>query len=48
MNLLNLTPGPRVGLVLEKLFKEVDENGLDNDKKVLLEKAKEVNVEEKI
>lgn len=48
MNLLNLTPGPRVGFVLEKLFKEVDENGLDNNKDVLLEKAKEINIEEKI
>lgn len=42
---LKLKPGPKIGGVLKKLFFEVTENQLPNEKEVLLEKLKEINNE---
>lgn len=41
MKALMLKPGPRVGEILEQLFKEVEEKKIPNEKKVLLAKLKE-------
>jgi tRNA nucleotidyltransferase/poly(A) polymerase len=38
----NLTPGPKVGKILEKLFEEVTEKGLVNDTEVLMERLREM------
>lgn len=40
MKELNLKPGPEVGKILEKLFEEVVEKKVENDKDLLLEKLK--------
>lgn len=42
MNVLSLKPGPKVGELLDKLFDEVSEKGLPNEKEVLMEKLKEI------
>lgn len=42
MKELKLSPGPKVGEILKKLFDKVVENQLPNEKKVLLEKLKEI------
>ncbi len=44
MEILNIPPGPKVGEVLNQLFTEVVENGLANEKKVLIEKIREGNI----
>lgn len=40
MNTLNLKPGPKVGQVLKKIFEQVVENKLPNQRKILLEEIK--------
>lgn len=40
MNILNLKPGPKVGQVLKKIFEQVIENKLLNQRDVLLEQIK--------
>ncbi len=40
MKELKLKPGPRVGEILEKIFKEVEDKKLENKKEMLLEKLK--------
>jgi len=42
MRIFNIKPGPKVGEVLNKLFQEVVEKKLPNEKRVLLERAKEI------
>jgi tRNA nucleotidyltransferase/poly(A) polymerase len=42
MKTLNLQSGPQVGRILNKIFKEVVEEGLTNEKKSLLKRVKEV------
>lgn len=42
MEELNLKPGPQVGKILQKLFEEVVEKKLENNKKALLEKLKKI------
>ncbi len=42
MKTLNLKPGPKVGQILEKLFKEVEEKIIENVKDVLLKRTKEL------
>ncbi|MBU0569334.1 HD domain-containing protein, partial [Patescibacteria group bacterium] len=42
MEKLNLNPGPEVGKVLDKLFDEVVENSVPNEKEALLEKLEKV------
>jgi tRNA nucleotidyltransferase (CCA-adding enzyme) len=41
MEILNLKPGPKVGEILQKLFNEVVENNLLNEREVLLQKLEE-------
>jgi len=41
MKVLNLTPGPKVGEILQKLFEEVVEKKIDNNKDTLLQRLKE-------
>ncbi len=41
MRELNLKPGPRVGEILNQLFKEVEEKRVENEKELLLNKLKE-------
>ncbi|OGM11908.1 hypothetical protein A2Z22_01600 [Candidatus Woesebacteria bacterium RBG_16_34_12] len=41
MKELNISPGPKVGEVLEKLFEEVVEKNLENEKDTLLKRLKE-------
>lgn len=41
MKELNLKPGPEIGIVLKRLFHEVVENQLPNEKEILLKKLKE-------
>lgn len=43
MKELDLKPGPKVGEILEKLFKKVEKKEIDNQKEVLLEEAKKLN-----
>jgi poly(A) polymerase/tRNA nucleotidyltransferase (CCA-adding enzyme) len=43
MKVLNLTPSPKVGEVLQKLFEEVVEKKIDNEKDILLQKLKELS-----
>ena len=40
MKELNLKPGPKVGEILEKIFKEVEEKNIENEKESLLKKLK--------
>ncbi|MEN9327283.1 MAG: hypothetical protein RI947_91 [Candidatus Parcubacteria bacterium] len=42
MKLLNERPGPRIGEILKKLFEEVVEGNVKNEREPLLEKLKEV------
>lgn len=42
MEKLNIPAGPKVGEILEKLFNEVVENGVPNEREILIEKLKEV------
>jgi tRNA nucleotidyltransferase (CCA-adding enzyme) len=42
MKELNLKPGPKVGEILEKLFNEVVEKGVENEKEALLSKLKDL------
>lgn len=42
MKTLKIKPGPKVGEILESLFKEVEEKKLPNDKKSLLKKLNEI------
>ncbi len=46
MEMLKIKPGPMVGMILEKMFTEVMEGNLENEKTVLLTRAKEIFVEE--
>lgn len=43
MKTLNLKPGPKVGDILEKLFKKVEEKKIKNSKDVLLKQLKEIS-----
>ncbi len=43
MSVLGITPGPKVGEILGKLFDEVVENQLSNERDTLLEKLKQLN-----
>lgn len=43
MKELDLKPGPKIGEILQKLFKEVDEDMEKNNKEYLLKKAKELS-----
>ena len=45
MKELNLKPGPKVGEILEKLFNEVLEKKIPNERKTLLNKLKEIKNE---
>ena len=40
MKELNLKPGPDVGKILKKLFKEVEDKKVPNEKEALLERVK--------
>jgi tRNA nucleotidyltransferase (CCA-adding enzyme) len=40
MRELNIKPGPKVGEILDKLFKEVEEKNIPNEKETLLEELK--------
>lgn len=42
MTILNLKPGPKVGDILNALFKEVTENKLENDREILLKKVNDI------
>ncbi len=42
MKILNITPGPQVGEILEKLFCKVVENKIDNSKEDLVKAAKDL------
>ncbi len=42
MKELNIKPGPNVGIILEKLFEETDEDLSKNSKKYLLQRAREI------
>lgn len=42
MKTLNLEPGPKVGKILEKLFKEVEDKKIPNEKEVLIESLKKI------
>lgn len=42
MNTLSLKPGPKVGEILDKLFNEVVDKKIDNEKKALLERLKDL------
>ncbi|MBI4157802.1 CCA tRNA nucleotidyltransferase, partial [Candidatus Woesebacteria bacterium] len=39
---LKLKPGPKVGEILNKLFEEVVEKKVDNDKKLLLKRISKI------
>ena len=43
MKALDIKPGPEVGKILNRLFKEVVEKKVPNEKKVLLKKIKEIS-----
>ena len=42
MKILGLQSGPRVGRILNKIFKEVVEKGTPNERKILLKRIKEI------
>ena len=42
MRVLKLKPGPKVGEILEKLFNEVVENNIPNEREVLLKNIKTI------
>ncbi len=42
MKILNLPSGPEIGQLLQKLFVEVTENNLPNEKEILMNKVKEI------
>ncbi len=42
MKILGLQSGPRIGKILNKIFKEVVEKGTPNEKKLLLKRIKEI------
>ncbi len=44
MNELKIKPGPQIGKLLGKLFSEVQDNKLPNNKKALLKKLKEISI----
>ncbi len=44
MKELNLKPGPRIGEILKKLFEEVEEKKIPNEKKALLAHLKSLNI----
>ena len=44
MKILGIPPGPKVGEVLEKLFEEVVEKKIENNKDLLLKRLKEINI----
>jgi tRNA nucleotidyltransferase/poly(A) polymerase len=46
MKILNIEPGPKVGQILDKLFEEVSEKKLPNEKDVLMEKVKEIKYDD--
>lgn len=43
MRIFNIKSGPQVGKILNQLFKEVEENKIKNDRKILLAKLKSIN-----
>jgi len=43
MKELNLKPGPKVGEILEKLFKEVEEKKIENEKEDLLKELQAIS-----
>lgn len=43
MKILKIKPGPKVGQILEKVFKEVEEKNIENDRDVLLKKLNETS-----
>jgi tRNA nucleotidyltransferase (CCA-adding enzyme) len=43
MKELNIKPGPRIGEILQKLFEEVDDGHLENNKELLLKRTKELD-----
>jgi putative nucleotidyltransferase with HDIG domain len=43
MKELNIKPGPKIGLILQKLFEEVDEDLTKNNKEYLLKRLKELD-----
>jgi len=42
MKILQIKPGPKVGEILQKLFKEVDEDLSKNNKEYLLSRIKDL------
>jgi len=44
MKELKLPPGPKVGQILEKLFEEVVEKKIPNERKELLTKLKDIQI----
>lgn len=44
IEILNLKPGPKIGLILKKLFDEVLEDSSKNDREYLLKRTKELNL----
>lgn len=45
MKELGIKPGPKVGEVLNKIFKDVEDKKIDNDRKSLLAKLHEINLQ---
>ena len=45
MKEIGIKPGPKVGEILEKLFEEIVEKKLPNEREALLKKLKEFNDE---
>ncbi len=43
METLKIKPGPKIGDILQKIFKEVDEDLSKNEKEYLLKRIKEIN-----
>ena len=43
MKILRLRPGPKVGEILNKLFKEVVEKKIENERTKLLQRLKEIS-----
>jgi len=43
MKILKISPGPKVGQVLEEIFKKVEEGKLPNERKILLEKIEKLH-----
>jgi len=44
MTFFKLEPGPKVGEILETVFKEVNEGKLENKKEILLEYLKKIHL----